>query len=75
MYIDFEGTQVDPPSFLGVLWDDGGGTQCTQLLLEEGLWPAAAGKSESDWVSRRLLTLETRMEHGFNEAFPEAVSA
>jgi hypothetical protein len=30
---------------------------------------------ESDWVSRRPLTLETRMEHGINKAFPEAVSA
>ncbi len=30
---------------------------------------------EPDWVSRRLLTLETGMEHGINEAFPEAVSA
>lgn len=42
LYVDFEGTAVDPPSFLGVCWAEGGDVRFRQYVLEEALWPAAA---------------------------------
>ena len=42
IYIDFEGTETDPPSFLGAAWaDDAGGLRFVQYVLEPALWPAA----------------------------------
>ena len=42
IYIDFEGTETDPPSFLGAAWADGdGGVRFVQYVLEPALWPAA----------------------------------
>ena len=41
MYIDFEGTAVDPPTLLGVLVDD----EFTQYVFEPSLAPAARAKS------------------------------
>ena len=45
IYIDFEGTAVDPPSLLGVAWFDGDKVRFVQYVVEEGLWPAAEAKS------------------------------
>jgi len=45
IYIDFEGTAVDPPSLLGVLWYDGAQRHFVQYVMEEELWPAADAKS------------------------------
>ena len=42
IYLDFEGTAVDPASLLGVLSFDGEQTDFTQFVFEEDLWPAAA---------------------------------
>jgi hypothetical protein len=45
IYVDFEGTETDPPSFLGALRaDDDGGLRFVQYVLEQGLWPAASGR-------------------------------
>jgi len=52
IYIDFEGTAVDPPSFLGATWVDDDGQHFVQYVLEEALWPAALAKEkcrESKW--------------------------
>jgi hypothetical protein len=50
IYIDFEGTAVDSPSFLGAAWSDGDTLYFRQLVLELALWPAAEAKSASvDW--------------------------
>ena len=46
IYIDFEGTAIDPPSFLGITWVSGGGNQrFIQIVLEKTLWPADEAKS------------------------------
>ena len=45
IYIDFEGTAVDPPSLLGVLSYDGNQPHFVQYVVEEELWPAAEAKS------------------------------
>ena len=45
IYIDFEGTAVDPPSLLGIVWHDGDEANFVQYVVEEGLWPAAEAKS------------------------------
>ena len=45
IYIDFEGTAVDPPSLLGVLSYDGDEVEFVQYVMEEELWPAAEAKS------------------------------
>jgi hypothetical protein len=37
IYIDFEGTAVDPPSLLGAAWVDGGEEFFIQYVLEEAL--------------------------------------
>ena len=52
IYIDFEGTAVDPPSFLGVTWVDGETQHFVQHVLEKSLWPAAVAKENclvSEW--------------------------
>ena len=50
IYIDFEGTAVDPPSFLGVLWfSDSGERDFKQLILEEALWPMTIGKPSTEF--------------------------
>ena len=50
IYIDFEGTAVDPPSFLGVLWfSDSGERNFKQLILEEALWPMTIGKPSTEF--------------------------
>ncbi len=42
IYIDFEGTETDPASFLGAGWvDDDGDRRFVQYVLEPALWPAA----------------------------------
>ena len=42
IYIDFEGTETEPPSFLGAAWADSeGGVRFVQYVLEPALWPAA----------------------------------
>jgi hypothetical protein len=42
IYIDFEGTETDPPSFLGAAWaGDDGEFRFVQYVLEPALWPAA----------------------------------
>ncbi len=42
IYIDFEGTETEPPSFLGAAWaDDDGEFRFLQYVLEPALWPAA----------------------------------
>ncbi len=46
IYIDFEGTAVDPPSLLGVLVVDNCKTEFVQYVVEEGLWQAALAKDE-----------------------------
>ena len=45
IYIDFEGTAVDPPSFLGAAWVDGDDCFFIQFVIEETLWPAARAKA------------------------------
>ena len=45
IYIDFEGTAVDPPSLLGIVWHDGDEANFVQYVVEEELWPAAEAKS------------------------------
>ena len=45
IYIDFEGTAVDPPSLLGIVWRDGDEVRLVQYVVEEELWPAAEAKS------------------------------
>ena len=45
IYIDFEGTAVDPPSLLGIVWRDGDEVKFVQYVVEEELWPAAEAKS------------------------------
>ena len=45
IYIDFEGTAVDPPSLLGVVSYDGNQPKFVQYVIEEELWPAAEAKS------------------------------
>ena len=45
IYIDFEGTAVDPPSLLGVLSYGGNRRHFVQYVMEEELWPAADAKS------------------------------
>jgi len=45
IYIDFEGTAVDPPSLLGVAWFDDDKVRFVQYVVEEDLWPAAEAKS------------------------------
>lgn len=59
LYLDFEGTMVDPPSFLGVLWGEGDDVQCIQLVLEENLWPAVAGKAPTPGRSYLAATWDT----------------
>ena len=50
IYIDFEVTAVDPPSFLGVLWfSDSGERDFKQLILEEALWPMTIGKPSTEF--------------------------
>ena len=46
IYIDFEGTAVDAPSFLGATWVDGDTQHFVQYVLEEALWPAAQAKEK-----------------------------
>tara|TARA_B100000902_G_scaffold308715_1_gene297933 strand:+ start:40 stop:696 length:657 start_codon:yes stop_codon:yes gene_type:complete len=46
IYIDFEGTAVDAPSFLGATWVDGDAQNFVQYVLEEALWPAAQAKEQ-----------------------------
>jgi hypothetical protein len=41
VYIDFEGTAVDPPSFLGAEWWERDDLHFVQYVLEPALWPAA----------------------------------
>lgn len=51
LYVDFEGTAVDPPSLLGVLCVEQAKTEFTQLVIEEALWPAAEAKTaDSKWT-------------------------
>ena len=45
IYIDFEGTAVDPPSFLGAAWADGEDHYFIQFVIERALWPAAEAKA------------------------------
>ena len=45
IYIDFEGTAVDPPSFLGAIWLHGDTQNFIQYVLEKTLWPAARAKA------------------------------
>ena len=40
IYIDFEGTAVDPPSFLGVFYIKDGKECFNQYVVEKNLWPA-----------------------------------
>jgi hypothetical protein len=47
IYIDFEGTAVDPPSLLGAEWLDADDLHFIQYVLEEGLWPAAQAKAKA----------------------------
>mgnify|MGYP005635296451 FL=1 len=50
IYVDFEGTAVDPPSLLGVLWfSDSGERFFKQLILEEALWPMVVGKPRTEY--------------------------
>jgi hypothetical protein len=44
-YIDFEGTETDPPSLLGILFSDGATLHFEQHVIEEALWPAADAKA------------------------------
>ena len=46
IYIDFEGTAVDPPSFLGAAWADGDDRFFVQFVIEQALWPAARAKAD-----------------------------
>ena len=39
IYIDFEGTAVDPPSLLGVAWFDDDKARFVQYVVEEDLTP------------------------------------
>lgn len=48
IYIDFEGTAVDPPSLLGALWVDGDDDYFIQYVVEPQLWPAARAKSGAE---------------------------
>lgn len=53
IYIDFEGTAVDPPSFLGAAWLKRGEVYFIQYVIEQQLWPAAEAKSEVlEWVCK-----------------------
>jgi hypothetical protein len=45
IYIDFEGTAVDPPSFIGVAWSQGNALKFVQHVIEPQLWSAAEAKS------------------------------
>ena len=45
IYIDFEGTRDDPPSFLGAAWADGEDRYFIQFVIERTLWPAAEAKA------------------------------
>lgn len=72
IYIDFEGTAVDPPSLLGAAWLDGNDILFIQYVLEPALWPAAEAKSSAvgrfcesaDWQNlaelRRIAEAEDR---------------
>ena len=54
IYIDFEGTAVDPPSLLGVAWFDDDKARFVQYVVEEDLWPAAEAKSsDHGWDCRK----------------------
>ncbi len=45
IYIDFEGTAVDPPSLLGAEWLDEDEVYFIQYVMEQALWPAAEAKA------------------------------
>jgi hypothetical protein len=50
LYVDFEGTAVDPPSLLGVLCVDLDGPRFVHYVLERQLWSAAQAKgNDPDW--------------------------
>ena len=46
IYIDFEGTAVDPPSLLGALWAEESGLSFVQFVIEDALWPAATARGD-----------------------------
>ena len=45
IYIDFEETATDPPSFLRAVWADEDDLFFEQYVIEEALWPSAMAKS------------------------------
>lgn len=62
LFIDFEGTAVDPPSFLGATWLDGDTQHFVQYVLEEYLWPAVEAKSDANGGHCRVATWEDLSE-------------
>ncbi len=88
IYVDFEGTKVDPPSLLGALRAGGGGAvHFTQYVLEEGLWPAAEASTgiggglcrPATWADlaevRRIAEAEHRRpRHGGGGSSPAPIS-
>jgi len=58
IYIDFEGREKDPPTFLGALCVEDGSQDFVQYVIDQVLWPAAGAKDSDTEVAVGVPTVD-----------------